>query len=472
MYKLFLSLRYLKKPLSLVSVLVLGLSVMALVAVPSVMNGFQHEFHLRVRGTQSDLSFYCMRPLAIERSDHIEQTVAHVPGVAGVAPYIEYPAIDRHLNKADWCFIRAVVPSLEEKVSDFRDYILSDYDRFMAINEFDTADKATRESLETVAAKMRRVRDPEQVYKALNEGMEDPDNPGKILPAIVPGIFFLHAFQVDVGDVVKLTTATENGEVKQDQRFVIAGGVRSGTSQTDRRFLYMGLKAAQDFIGSGNNVSGWSVKLVDYTQIQRRHAMGDRKSTRDEVEDALRALMREPVPGTERNYLPRDISCKSWEERDENLLKAVAMERLLIKLITFCIVVAAAASVFFVLLMEVLMKVKEIGILRAIGGTWRGVLGIYMGKGLFLSFLGMLLGTILGILFAYNINWLADRIHDLTGWHPFPPDVYYLEKIPARVEWPEVVVNGVVVMLLGAFFAFVPALIAALRPPIRAIRYE
>ncbi|MBI3724039.1 FtsX-like permease family protein [bacterium] len=473
MYKLFLSFRYLKKPLSLVSIVVLGLSVMALVAVPSVMNGFQYEFHLRVRGTQSDLSIVTRRPLVLERIPHVEEKLASVQGVVGVAPNIEYPAIDRHFEKADWCFIRAVVPSLEEKVGDFRSYVLSDYDRYLAINEFDTAKPEEKKGILAIAEGLNRKPDPDTVYRDLEQGAPDPDNPGKTLPGIVPGIFFLHAFQLNVGDVVKLTTATEGGEVKQDARFVIVGGIRSGTSHTDRRFVYMSLKTAQDFIGVKNRISGYSIKLADYKQIKLRRSIKEPESTRDRVYEAILDLMQERVPETDRAYLPSSgIRLMSWEERDENLLKAVAMERLLIKLITLCIVIAAAASVFFFLLMEVLMKVREIGILRAIGGTWDGVLTIFLGKGLLLAMLGMILGTVLGLAFAYNINWLADRVHDLTGWHPFPPDVYYLEKIPARVEWPEVVINWVIVMFLGVIFAFPPALIAALRPPIRAIRYE
>src|SRR6185503_10480142 len=100
MYKLFLTLRYLtRRPLSLVAVLALSLSVWVLVIAPSVMNGFQVEFHKRVRGTLSDVSLYSGRPFDFPEDPRTITALRTIPGVVAVAPYLENPALDRHLRR-------------------------------------------------------------------------------------------------------------------------------------------------------------------------------------------------------------------------------------------------------------------------------------------------------------------------------------------------------------------------------------
>ena len=510
MYKLFLTVRYLLKPLSLIAIVALAGSVMILCFAPSIMNGFQREFRARMRGSQSDVTLQGYLPLAIERSAALEERLSAVPGVVGVAPFIEHPAIDRHFRKVDYCFIRAVVPALEEKASEFRSFILYPRDRYLMNEEVELlpADKRApilelasslvpgpsiaekeladaravleaaerqkdvaqagrllrlKESVADAEVRLKRANAYQAwVYRALEQGLPDPDDPTRRLPAVMAGAFFMRSYNLTEGDVVKLTTAaSEGGEVQQDRRFVICCGFRTGTYQTDRRILIMGLEAAQTFIGVKNFVSGYSIKLVNYD---------DAAKVLPDLERARRELS--GTRGGPKGLLPRECYMKTWEERDENLVRAVGMEKLLIRLITMAIVVAASCSIFVVLYMSVQNKVRELGILRAVGGTRSGALAIFMGQGVLIAICGLVLGCLLGLLLAYNVNEVATVIHRYTGWHPFPPDVYYLERIPAQVEWRDIVENSGLTLLLGAFMAFFPALVAALRPPIRAIRYD
>jgi ABC-type lipoprotein release transport system permease subunit len=494
LYKLFLTLRYLFKPLSLVAIVALGLSVMILTFAPSIMNGFQAEFHARIRGTQSDVSVWSGQPLDIRRTPEVEKTLSSVPGVKAIAPYIEHPAIDRHFRKVDYCFLRAIEPEAEQEVSEFRSFVLSERARFLALNDFDTAPADDRARLleiakripgtpeecqrelallqanqappgEIAAASSRletATKHVDDTYRMLREGAPDPDNPGQTLPTVLAGIFYLRVYGLDVGSTVKLTTAaSESGEVQQDRRFVIAGAFQTGTHQHDRRTLYMGLQTAQKFIGCGDNVTGYAVKLVEYK---------DAPIVKEALRAAVKRLMRTWTADKTGYLLPDRMNVQTWEERDENLLRAVGMERLLIKLITGAIVVAASASIFLVLFMSVQNKVRELGILRAVGGTRMGALWIFLGQGILIATLGMIFGSVLGLVLAQYVNEIANLIKALTGWHPFPPEVYYLEKIPAKIELFEVVVNGALTLVIGALAATVPAILAAYRPPIRAIR--
>lgn len=456
MYKLFLTLRYLtRRPLSLVAVLALSGSVWVLVIAPSVMNGFQTEFHKRIRGTLSDVQLYGGRPFDISEDPAVLKALEALPGVTAVAPYIENPALDRHLRKLDYCFLRGIDPVREAKVSSFADYLMSDRDIYLASNDYDRRSAAEKAELEKLADLYEGGTEPDTagIYRRLLEG--DPDDPD--VPTCLVGIYYLINWRLQVGDMVKLTTARETGEVSQDKVFKIIGAFRTGMSEADRRQVVMSIPSLQAFVGVPGRISGYSLRVEDYLRA---------KETRRAIQVAL-----------ERGDLGEDLAMKplmaqTWDERNQTLLQAVAMEKLLIRIITFLVVVAASASIFLVLFMAVHTKVRELGILRAVGGTRAGVLSLFVGQGIAIALIGMAVGLGLGILSSLYINEAADLIYRYTGWHPFPPDVYYLERIPTRIDAMENVVNLGVTLALGSVMAIIPGVMAALRPPLKSIRYE
>lgn len=456
MYKLFLALRYLtRRPLSLVAIFALSFSVWALVIAPSVMNGFQSEFHKRVRGTLSDVSFYGGRPFDITPEPKLEAGLAALPGVTAVAPYIENPALDRHLRRIDYCFVRGVDPAREAQVSSFADYLLSEREIFLAMNDYDRRAPEQKADLDKLADMYDLPREPDKegLYRRLAEG--DPEDPDT--PTCLVGIYYMIAWNLQVGDPIKLTTARETGEVNQDRTFKVIGAFRTGFSENDRRQVITSIPAMQRFVGVEDKISGYSLRVADYTRA---------KETREELEKALdKGALGEEIT-------KKPLIAQTWDERNRTLLQAVAMEKLLIRIITFIIVVVAAASIFLVLFMAVHTKVRELGILRAVGGTRAGVMSLFVGQGLAIAITGMVVGLGIGILTSLYINEAADFIYRHTGWHPFPPDVYYLDRIPTRIDAQENVVNFAVVLALGSVAAIVPGVLAALRPPLKSIRYE
>ncbi|RMG18398.1 MAG: ABC transporter permease [Planctomycetota bacterium] len=454
MYKLFLTFRYLtRRPLSLVAMLVLSVAIAVLVVAPSIMAGFQQEFRKRLRGALSDLSIESAKPLSFPEDPKIERYLASLPGVAAVAPFVENPALDKNLHKIDYCFLRGIDPRREEAVSDFKGYFLSDRELFAEMNDLrKVSDPEERAALEEQLELLPDEPDLERIYRELEEGSDLA--PG--LPTLVCGLYYLKAKDLQVGDTVRLTTASDEGEVNEDRKFVIVGAFSSGRYEYDRRLLVMSVRSLQELIGIPGKLSGYSLRLVDYEKA-------------DLTKAALSKDIRAGIAP-----LPRGIGyfVKTWEERNENLLKAVRMEELLIWLMTLLIVVAASASIFLVLFMTVHSKVRELGILRAVGATRSGVLVLFVGQGFLIAFVGMVLGLVVGVLFGTYINEIADWIHSWSGWHPFPPDVYYLDRIPVRFVNGDIALNFVITLCLGGLAAVVPGTLAALRPPLKSIRYE
>ena len=126
-------------------------------------------------------------------------------------------------------------------------------------------------------------------------------------------------------------------------------------------------------------------------------------------------------------------------------------------------------AIFFMIVVE---KTRDIGILKSLGASGWGIMGIFLGYGLALGALGSGVGMILGILFVRHINQIADWLAIATGQPVFDPEIYYFYKIPAiisplTVGW--IVLGAVAIAVLASVL---PALRAARLHPVEALRHE
>jgi lipoprotein-releasing system permease protein len=455
-YKLLLTWHYTRRVLSLVAIGVLTLAVAVLVVAPSIMSGFQSEFQKRLRGTLSDLVYYGSIPFSVTDDERIAEALEALDNVEAAAPYVENPAIDKHLKKMDYCFLRGILPKREERVSKFKEYFISPRKAYRLAQGYRLATPDEKELIEEVSNEMSDDPDVEGVFEKLMKG--DPEEPD--LPTCAVGVYYMKRWDLLVGDTIRLTTASDEGEVEQDKKFKIVGVFNSGHHQTDRRVILMSLPSIQEFIKVPGRVTGWSMRLKDFEKAE---------STK---QDVINAIQYGPLRKHALTDEATGFFILTWEERNANLLKAVKMERLLIKLMTLLIVLAASASIFLVLFMTVHSKVRELGILRAVGASRSGVLALFVGQGFLLALAGMASGLVLGYVFGAYINEFAAWQFQFTGWHPFPPEVYHLDRIPVKFSMRDSLENFGITLLLGSGAAFVPGLLAALKPPLKAIRYE
>jgi hypothetical protein len=230
-----LSFRYLtRRLLTYIAVLFIGLAVALLVFAPSIMNGFSEEFLGKVRGTLSDLMVWGPRPFyfpapptyqdlgdteqrrAAQRKhlEEIYKTFRSAPGVAEISPYIENPALYKNFERIDYCFVRGCDPILEASISKLESYLLSPKEILAQLYEDELRKPESPEEgkvLQSLVDRASAEVDAKTIFNAVREGAEGVHSisrkPLGRFPGVIVGIYFLKAFDLQVGDMLELSTA-------------------------------------------------------------------------------------------------------------------------------------------------------------------------------------------------------------------------------------------------------------------------
>ena len=142
------------------------------------------------------------------------------------------------------------------------------------------------------------------------------------------------------------------------------------------------------------------------------------------------------------------------------------------RLILMLLVAIAAMNIISGLVMLVKNKGRDIAILRTMGAGQGSILRIFFMAGASIGLLGTAAGLAIGTLFCIYIDPIQAAVEFVTGQAVFASDVYYLSRVPAKVDWAEVAV--IVAWSLGMSFlaTLPPAMRAARLDPVEALRYE
>jgi lipoprotein-releasing system permease protein len=159
-------------------------------------------------------------------------------------------------------------------------------------------------------------------------------------------------------------------------------------------------------------------------------------------------------------------------DQQRPLLSAVTMELTILNILLFLIIAVAGFGILATFYMIVVEKTKDIGILKALGASRRGVMGIFLGYGLSLGAVGTGAGIALGLLFVANINRVADVISYCTGREVFDPTMYFFSEIPTVISPLCVMWVALGAVMIAVLASVLPALRAARLNPVEALRYE
>jgi lipoprotein-releasing system permease protein len=198
-----------------------------------------------------------------------------------------------------------------------------------------------------------------------------------------------------------------------------------------------------------------------------------------ELNDGVQGLMvmlRDPfTASTEQakleSTLGRQFKIVTWLEQS-SLLAAVLVEKNVMLYILFFIVLVAAFGITCTLITFIVMKTREIGLMKAIGASNLQVMWVFLGQSLIVSVLGILSGLGLGLLLLAYRNEFLEVMRRLTGAQLFPADIYNFSQLPAKIIPGDIAIicgGSLLICLLAAAF---PARYASRLNPVEALRYE
>jgi lipoprotein-releasing system permease protein len=171
-------------------------------------------------------------------------------------------------------------------------------------------------------------------------------------------------------------------------------------------------------------------------------------------------------------FPPELYGVQTWRDKQGPLLAAVHLETSILNVLLFLIIAVAGFGILAIFYMIVVEKTKDIGILKSLGASSSGIMGIFLAYGLSLGIVGSGAGLVIGLLFVANINAIADALAMVTGQEVFDPSIYYFQTIPTIIEahtiaW--IVLGAIAIAVLASIL---PARRAARLHPVEALRYE
>jgi lipoprotein-releasing system permease protein len=285
-----------------------------------------------------------------------------------------------------------------------------------------------------------------------------------------------------------LWATTARGQVDPipvKQPFRYADDSRTGIYEIDSQHVYCDFDLLQKLlqmqatprVADDGRIIGLAPGRCSQIQLKLDHPLDDYelKALTQRLTQRYQSYAEDPrfdLDFTDRQLLSR-VEAMTWQQTQAHIIGPVEKERVLVTILFGIISLVAVALILCILYMIVLQKTRDIGIVKAIGGSSGGVAFIFIIYGAAVGITGAVLGTTLGSLVVWNINEIQDfLIHLNPSWRVWDLSVYSFDRIPSEVSiWDAVTVVAIAILAstLGSLGA---AWRAGRMQPVEAIRHE
>jgi lipoprotein-releasing system permease protein len=416
-YSLTIALRYLRTKrrsgfVSRVTMIAVGgtfVGVTTLIIVLSLMNGFENELRSRIIGFNTHVLVFARTPGSWVGIDTVAAMIGEMPDVAGTSPFVRgeallyYEVIPNVKVRIKGVIVKGIELERERGVSNVIDSIAPRITSFIAAG-FDG-----------------------------DGGM----------PGIVLGEELAVDLRIGLGEQVSLvTTPAELKMGKVDPRtrdFRVIGFFKTGVFEFDSRFAYIDRTEAETFFDFEAATRGLGIKVVDIYQAGRID---------EEIQDRLQSY----IYGT-----------NNWILMNKNLFSYIKVEKILMFLLLTLIILVAAFNLVGMLTMVIMEKRKEIGILRSMGASSRGIMSIFMIEGTMIGAAGTAMGVVAGLVICAILKGVDIDL---------PPDVYFINTLPVVVQGLDVVIVSLASLGIAFAATIYPSWEACRLAPLDVIRYD
>ena len=290
--------------------------------------------------------------------------------------------------------------------------------------------------------------------EVLRDGFKDFDLNFFKDDVVVLGYKLANKLGVMEGDEITLLSPqgkiTIFGTVPRMKSYKVAGTFNFGMYEYDANFIFMPLEAAQKFLSLGDGVTSIDVSVTDNGDI-----------------DYIKELIKHSIASSDNKAYVYD-----YRQTNAAFFNAVDVERNVMFVVLTLIILVAAFNIITGLVMLVKDKSRDIAVLRTMGASKGAIMRIFFFDGAMIGFVGTAAGVILGLLFCDNIENIRQFLQTIAGRDLFAAEIYFLSRLPAKVETEVVVTVGLLSLFLSFIATLYPAYRAAKMDPVEALRYE
>ncbi|MGD2245762.1 MAG: ABC transporter permease [Candidatus Aminicenantes bacterium] len=262
-------------------------------------------------------------------------------------------------------------------------------------------------------------------------------------PGIVLGRELAYTIGAGVGDFVKVyTTATRlspMGLIPKMREFEVTGIFHTGLYEFDSTSALIPLKTSQKIFTADDRINMIQVRIDKIFKAPKMKA---------EVMDIL----------------PDGFFVTTWMELNESLFSALKLEKKLMFLTITLIVIVAALNIIATLILMVMEKTRDIGILKAMGAHTQNIKRIFFFQGAMIGCIGTAAGTLLGLVWC----WLANTFELIK----VPADIYEIAFVPFRIKFFDLLIIIGISLLISFLSTLFPAHRASKVDPVIALKYE
>ncbi len=522
MYKLLLATKYLKtRMIAFVSIISVTLGVATMIVVNSVMAGFSTEMQDRLRGLLSDVAIITHNSDGFKDPESLMQIIDEAVGpyIVATTPTVEmWGMMSFHvMGQEEQRPVRIVgiLPEGKNQVSPLSHYLLSRQDKDLSNRpqkpEVDVRSPVSWDLTasaigirEDMVQHMRLLRpetlpdgmEPEGVrpapaqYADSGEGAvydnpwqgssapeeaTDPNNPQYARVFVGAGLVSYPeknrlTGETDVrmlvhpGEDITLSTLKAGTPQPVSFKATVVDLFKCGMSEYDSNIVFMNLEQMQKARGMltppdpthPNKDLDWKTGSVTAIQIKLK----DYANAKLVVE-----RLREELAGM-------GVSVETWEQQQGPLLQAVEVEAAILNVLLFLIIAVAGFGILAIFYMIVVEKTRDIGILKALGASSRGIMSIFLLYGLTLGLVGSGAGVALGLTVVHFIDKIESAISWMLGRKVFDETIYYFHEVPTKVNPGTVVWVAFGAVVIAVLASILPARRAASLHPVQALRYE
>jgi lipoprotein-releasing system permease protein len=495
MYKTLLIIRYLRRRrIAWVSLLAVTLCTAMVLVVISVMGGWLRMFRQSLHGMNGDIIVRDTSMGGFPYYQEMAEKIRALPGVKAAVPEISAYGLINIWGRIQTYVAVDGFPS--DQIGLVNDWPQSLYRQHHQL--LDEADDKTNGLTEKERADLRkRAADvvntdafakplDAEAYKAMIPGAKADVSswPGMIAGVGVVGFNKgedgkIHR-GVDLTNVwAKLTLMPNKPDAASadlqavNRNYWMVDDSRTGIFETDRTTVYVPFDVLQKDLQMDAS-EATDVATGKTVQVPARASVLDVALNAGvqagPVVAQIQQIVDDVVASKGDKRYPIDV--ETWEQGPAVYLHAIEKEKALVTVLFSLISVVAVFLIFCIFYMIVAEKTKDIGILKSVGATSRGVASIYLGFGLSIGLGGGMLGLLVGYEVVHNINYLHTMMGKLMGIQIWSPETYMFDTIPNTMNWHEVIIIVSVAVISSVLGALVPALRAARMQPIEALRFE